>query len=145
MNRRDPHRSAGPRLAALLAAGLVGMLALAGCGPGSGGSGLPDGALGTVPPPSGSPPPSSESPSAPAACPGATGESLVPYAGSIRAVEAGCLLVGERWIVLEGARIERRSGGSATLGELVIGIAVTVTPRSDDPSRALVVLIEDAG
>jgi hypothetical protein len=60
-------------------------------------------------------------------------------------VEAGCLFVDDRWIVLEGARIERRSGRVATMADLVVGIAVTVTPRSDDAARALIVLIEDAG
>ena len=147
MNRRDPPRYAGLRLAALLAAGLLGALALAGCGPGSGGSGLPDSTSGTAPPPSASPapPPSSEPAPAPSACPGPTGGSAAPYAGAVRAVEAGCLFVGERWFVLDGARVERRSGRAATPSDLVVGILVTVTPRSEDAARALAVLIEDAG
>lgn len=139
MNRRYPIRPAGLRLAAFIVAGLLGALPLAGCGPGSGGSGLPENTAGAAPP---APPPSSEPMPPPSACPGPTGESVVPYFGTVRAVEAGCLLVGERWIVLDGAQIQRRGGPAASPADLVVGTVVTVTPRSDDAARALVVLIE---
>jgi len=127
------------------------MLLLAACSdPGTGGTGIPGPTAG-VDAPAASPtpveaPPDALAPAAPppgcAAPPAADSD---PYTGLVRAVADGCLLVGDRAIVITMAVIQQRSGGTATAADLVAGIQVTVEPEPADPGRARIVTIEDSG
>ena len=134
----------------------------AGCAPGSGGTGYPD--AGVVPSPdpdqplggdspTGSPAPSpspSSPPTPPAmACANLAADDIAdaqraadPYQGSVRAIESGCLLVGERWIDVTTAVVVTRSGETVGLTALVAGAPVTVEPDPVDPRRANRVVLE---
>jgi hypothetical protein len=123
-------------------------LLLAACSdPGTGGTGIPGPTAGAPasPAPVEAPPPSAEAPAAPppgCAAPPAAGSD--PYTGQVRALADGCLLVGDRAIVITMATIQRRSGAPATATDLVAGIRVTVEPEPADPGRAKAVILEDA-
>ena len=137
-------------------------MVLAACSdPGSGGTGVPGDASSVAaptptPPPAGAPstpqpPPSSPPPGSPpavgspAACSAPANASGAPYAGIIEAQADGCLLVGDRSIVIAGAQIVRRSGAAAVVAELVPGVHVTIEPEPTDPGRARTVTIDDIG
>ncbi|MET0509315.1 MAG: hypothetical protein ABWZ78_14230 [Burkholderiaceae bacterium] len=137
-------------------------MVLAACSdPGSGGTGVPGDASSVAapaptPPPAGAPstpqpPPSSPLPGSPpavgspAACSAPANASGAPYAGIIEAQADGCLLVGDRSIVIAGAQIVRRSGAAAVVAELVPGVHVTIEPEPTDPGRARTVTIDDIG
>lgn len=116
---------------------------LGGCGPGSGGSGVPDSATGVAPPAT------SPAPTAPAggiadtACAAPPGATSAPYAGNVQAVSETCLLVADRAIVIDRAQILRRSGTIASRSDLVPGVRVTIKPEPADPGRASLVIVED--
>lgn len=126
-------------------------LLLAGCGPGSGGSGVPSG-LGEAPvssapapvAPAPEPPPAS-TPVAPpvSSCDAPVSAGADVYQGQIQAIGGGCLIVAGRAIVIDGAILVRRSGAGARLDELQPGIRVTIEPVSGNPGRARLVVIED--
>ena len=125
-------------------------LLLAACSdPGSGGTGIP-GPSADAPPrspaPVEAPPPDADAPAAvPPDCAAPPGVGSGPYTGQVRAVADGCLLVGDRAIVITLAAIERRSGAAATAADVVPGIRVTVEPEPADAGRARAVIIEDTG
>lgn len=123
------------------------MLLLAACSdPGSGGTGIPGPSAGAPPSPAPveAPPPAADAPAMmPPDCAAPPGADSVPYTGEVRAVGDGCLLVGDRAIVITMATIARRSGAAATAAELVAGIRVTVEPEPADAGRARSVIIED--
>lgn len=116
---------------------LLMLAGLTGCGPGSGGSGIPDSAATSSPLPVAPPPTDS-------ACASAVNgwTDAAAYSGTVRAVDAGCLLVGERGIRLDGTQIVGRSGAALTLADLAAGTLVTVEPRVDQPSTAASVIVE---
>jgi hypothetical protein len=116
--------------------------------PGSGGTGIPGPSAGAPPAPAPveAPPPNADAPAAvPPDCATTPGAGTEPYAGQVRALADGCLLVNERAIVITMAAIERRSGMAATAADLVVGIQVTVVPEPTDAGRARTVIIEDTG
>ena len=128
-------------------------LLLAACSdPGTGGTGIPGPTAGTAAPapspaPVEAPPaPNADAPAAPPPdCAAPPAASADPFTGQVRAVADGCLLVGDRAIVITMATIQRRSGAAATAADLVPGIRVTVQPKPADPGRAGTVTIEDTG
>jgi hypothetical protein len=139
---RAPICQAAPWLALLLAA----------CSdPGTGGTGIPGPTAGAEAPapspaPIEAPPPDALGPAAPPpGCTAPPAASSDPYTGLVRALADGCLLVGDRAIVITMATIQRRSGAAATAADLVPGIRVTVAPQPADPGRADAVVIEDTG
>ena len=126
-------------------------LMLAGCGPGSGGSGVPsagsrpDGAPDTsapapAPPATGAPAPE---PAPPGDCRAPAGAGSAAWQGRVQALADGCLVVDERPIRIDGAAIVRRSGAVASVDALAVGQLVTVEPRAGEPGRAGRVIIED--
>ena len=138
--------------AAICQAPLLLALLLAACSdPGTGGTGIPGPAAGVEAPapspaPIEAPPPNADAPAAPPPdCAAPPAASSAPYTGLVRALADGCLLVGDRAIVITMATIQRRSGAAVTAAELVPGIRVTVEPEPTDPGRADVVTIEDTG
>ena len=119
-------------------------LLLGGCGPGSGGSGVPDSAAGAAPPASSPAPTAPDGGMADATCTAPLGATSAPYAGNVQAVSETCLLVADRAIVIDGAQIVRRSGAMAGRADLVPGARVTVEPEPADPGRARLVIVEDS-
>ena len=125
-------------------------LLLAACSdPGTGGTGIPGptaGAPASPAPVEAPPAPNADAPAAPPPdCAAPPAASADPFTGQVRAVADGCLLVGDRAIVITMATIQRRSGAAATAADLVPGIRVTVQPEPADPGRAGTVTIEDTG
>ena len=133
----DRFRLHGRRLAWLV-------LLLGGCGPGSGGSGVPDNVAGAAPPASNPAPTAPSGGMADASCTAPPGVTSAPYAGTVQAVSEACLLVADRAIVIDRAQVVRRSGAMADRADLVPGARVTVEPEPADPGRARLVIVEDA-
>ncbi len=144
---QPPRRSC--RTSACLASLWLALLLAACSDPGSGGTGIPGpsaGAPPASPAPVEAPPPAADAPATlPPGCAAPPGAGSDPYTGEVRAVADGCLLVGDRAIVITMATIERRSGGAATAAELAAGMRVTVEPEPADAGRARAVIIEDTG
>lgn len=133
-----------PDGAVILAPALLGLL-LAGCGPGSGGSGVPSGvdvpATGTpVPAP---PPTTAPEPAPPDDCSAPPDAVAEAWQGRIQAVSDTCLVVADRAIRIDGALVIRRAGPAASIDDLLPGLLVTVEPVPGEPGRALRVVIED--